>query len=179
MSDSEIREGMKRSGIPDFVVPTTLPKEGHQDVRDLIQTRAYMHNSLMFGFYTYWQRSSSVTKARRTFYLIAKEMYLSGVKVYCTSLAGLVEALTTQDYSYEAYAMDNVDMIFVSDFYEDQAPCPLTPAESSRVRAWARAVFEDGRAVSFLGDSPPDRCGSWWPDSFMRFIAEHSLVVKL
>lgn len=170
---------MKRSGIPAFVIPTTLPKEGHPEIREMIQSGAYRHNGEMYGFYLFTQRDTSVTKARRVFYLIAKELFLSGVKVYCVSLSDLIDAFNAEEYNGHAYACDNVDMVLLTDFYESGAPNPMTPQDSSRLRAWMRNRFEEGKAVSLLSDAPLDRCDGWWPASFLRYLAEHTISIQL
>jgi hypothetical protein len=173
-NDKSILAGLKQSGIPEFVYATTLVKEGRADIREIISTKGYQHNGQLYGFYVFTQRNSSVTKARRVFYLIAKEMFLSGVTVYCISMPNLVAALNASDYSVAANAIDNVQMVFVTDFFEDEAICPLTPTDAGRVRSWVRDKFELGGAVSLLSDASLERCGAWWSNAFLRFLSEHT-----
>jgi len=174
-----IAAGLRQSGVPEFVFTTTLVKESQPELREMIATSAYRHNGQLYGFYLFTQRTTSVTMARRVFYLIAKELFLSGVTVYCTSLADLNDTLGDGEYTSASAGVHSAEVVFVTDFYEDGSACPLDPAEASRVRAWVRSKFERGQAVSFLGDMPLDRCSAWWPSSFLRFIAEHTLPKQL
>jgi hypothetical protein len=178
-NDKSILAGLKQSGIPEFVYTTTLVKEGKADIREVIASKGYQHNGQLYGFYVFTQRNSSVTKARRVFYLIAKEMFLSGVTVYCVSMPNLVAALNANDYSVAANAIDNVQMVFVTDFFEDDAICPLSPGDAGRVRSWVRDKFEVGGAVSFLSDASLERCGAWWSNAFLRFLSEHTISNQL
>lgn len=178
-ADRSIAVGLKMSRIPEFVFPTTLVKEGQQPLREIVANKTYRHNGQLYGFFLYANRDGSVTKARRIFYLVAKEMFLSGNTVYCLSMSDLVAALTTNDYSTDSAAIDNVQTVFVTDFFEDATVSPMSPQEAGIVRAWVRRKFEGGGAVSFLSDADIMNCKSWWPESFLRFLQEHTLVHRL
>lgn len=175
-SDEEIKQGLKASGVPESVFSTTLPREGAEDLRELIVTHALVQTTSAKGVFVYNKSKTSAVQARKVFYLIAKEMYLSGTTVGCLPLSRLVEFLNADDYVGEAARIDRVRVVFLLDFYEEGASFPLSPQDAARVRAWVRSRFESGGAVSFLSDAPVDRCSGWWPMSFLGFINENAFV---
>jgi hypothetical protein len=175
-TDEEIKRGLKASGVPESVFSTTLPREHAEELREMIVTKTLVSFSEARGVYIYPKTKTNTVQARRIFYLVAKELYLSGVTVACLSLSRLVELLNSEDYVGEAVRVDRVRVVFLLDFYEEGAPFPLSPQDAAKVRAWVRSRFESGAAVSFLSDAPVDRCSAWWPVSFLGFINENSFV---
>lgn len=168
--DDEIKSGLKNAGIPESVFSTTLLKEDMPLLREAIARGSLVRPASASGVYVYPLRKESTLQARRVFYTVAKELFLSGVTVYCLPLSRLIEALRSDELTGEVTRVEKARMVMVLDFYENGAGFPLDASESAHVRAWARRRFEAGKAVSFLSDSPVDQCSSWWPASFLGFI---------
>lgn len=176
--DEEIRAGLLGSGVPDMVLRTTLCKEGAHDLRGIVSGKV-LDGQEARGLYVYPKNKNSVMRARRLFYLTAKELFLSGTTVCCLPLTRLMSAITTEDFVGEASRVERVRMVFATDFYEEGAGFPFSTHDSAKLRAWVRQKFELGSAVCFLADADLDHCTSWWPQSFTGFIADHSLVYQV
>lgn len=171
--DEEIRMGLRDAGIPEMVFSTTLAKENQPTLREAVVQHTLVRPSSVTGVFAYPAKKANTTQARKVFYLIAKELYLTGTSVVCLPLSRLLEALTSDEMTLEASKVDQVRMVFILDFFEEGAPFPLSAGDAARIRAWVRRMFEDGRGVSFLSDVPPDRCSAWWPQSLMGFINDN------
>lgn len=169
--DDDIRQGLSAAGIPAVAMSTTLPKEGAPQLRQLIVEGVLRPPR---GVFLYPKSKTKASAARTLFYLVAKELFLSGVSVYCIPLSRLVSLLSNYDSEDEnaAAMVDRVRAVFVLDFFEDGAPFPLQAWEAAKLRSWIRARVEAGVSVSFLSDSSPDRCGLWWPSSFMGYVCD-------
>lgn len=174
--DDEIRLGLKAAGIPESVYSTTLVIENAQPLRDMITSRSLMRPSGATGVFVTPTKGAEAMRARRIFYLLAKELFLSGTTVCCLPATRLIEALNSDDYSGEAMLVDKVKAVFVTDFFEDGAPFPFTALDAAKIRAWVRQRYERGDAVSFLSDAPAARCTQWWPISFLGFISDHTVA---
>lgn len=174
--DEEIRLGLKSAGIPESVFGTTLAKENAMSLREMVTQHALVQPTRATGLYVYPSKRTEALRARKLFYLLAKELFLSGSTVCCLPITRLIEALNSDEYSGEAMLIDKVRMVFVLDFFEEGAPFPFTAFDAARIRTWVRQRYETGNAVSFLSDSPLDRSASWWPQSFLGFIGDHTVA---
>lgn len=178
--DEEIRQGLKDAGIPEMVFGTTLVKEEMQTLRTLVETNALVSATTAKGLFLHAKNRASISQARKVFYLVAKELFLSGATVFCLPLSRLIEVMnSTEDTSEMARDTSRIykaRMVFVLDFYEDGTPFPFQAHDAVRVRTWVRSRFEAGNGVSFLSDSAFDRCAAWWPPSFMGFIGDNVLI---
>ena len=175
--DDEIKSGLRNAGIPESVFSTTLLKEELPQLREMIAGGSLVRPTSARGVYMYPKRKDSVLQTRRAFYTVAKELFLSGITVYCLPLSRLVEALRSEELTGEATRVEKARMVLILDFYENGAGFPLDASESAHVRAWARRRFEAGHGVSFLSDAPLEQCVPWWPASFLGFIND-SVVVQ-
>lgn len=174
--DDEIRLGLRNSGVPELVFGTTLAKENAPELRELIVAKTLVRPSSARGLYLYPKTKTGTVQARKLFYLVAKELFLSGVTVCCIPLSRLMEAINADDLVGEAARVERVRMVFVLDFYEEGAGFPFAPHDATKLRAWVRHRFEAGNAVSFLSDSAVDRCLPWWPQSFLGFISDNVII---
>ncbi len=174
--DDEIRMSLRNSGVPELVFGTTLAKEEAPELRELITSSTLVRPTSARGLYLYPKTRTATVRARKLFYLVAKELLLSGVTICCLPLSRLMEALDSDDVVGEAARVERVRMVFVLDFYEEGAGFPFSPSEAARLRAWMRRRFEAGNAVSFLSDSALDRCVPWWPQSFLGFISDNVVI---
>jgi len=174
--DDEIRLSLRNSGVPELVFSTTLAKEEAPELRALITGGALVRPASASGIYLYPKTRTSTVRARKLFYLVAKELLLSGVTICCLPLSRLMEALNADDFVGEAARVERVRMVFLLDFYEEGAGFPFSPSDAARLRAWVRHRFEAGNAVSFLSDSAIDRCIPWWPQSFLGFISDNVIT---
>lgn len=174
--DEEIRAGLRGAGVPEMVFGTTLLKEDAPELRALVVDHVLVRSSSARGLYIYPKNRNSVSQARRLFYLVAKELFLSGTTVCCLPLTRLAEALVSDEVSGEAAKIERVRMVFVLDFYEEGAGFPFDAQNAARLRAWVRRRFEAGGAVCFLSDAATDRCTTWWPPSFLGFISDNAII---
>lgn len=175
--DDEIRQGLRNAGVPEMVFGTTLLREEAPELRELITSQSLVRPSSARGLFLYPKAKGTTGKARKLFYLVAKELFLSGVTVFCIPLTRLMETLTSfDDINGDASRLERVRVVFILDFYEEGAGFPFSTQDAARLRAWVRQRFEAGNAVSFLSDSAPERSLPWWPQSFMGFIHDHTAV---
>ena len=82
----------------------------------------------------------------------------------------------SDEYAGDSIYIEDVRMVFILDFYEEGAPFPYSPMIAAKIRAWIRAKFEGGGAVSFLSDGPLDKALAWWPQSLLGFINDHTMI---
>lgn len=169
---SGIKASLAKAGIPDAAITTTLPLMGREDIRSYIAKRGYIGETGLQGYYVYPQVVGDTAKARKVFYVTAKEMMLSGVQVYCIPLVRLVQRLTDDsgdsDTDYELNFIESSQMLFVLDFYEREVPFPLSPWQAAVVRNWIKERIESKLAVSLLGDKRLEDCSDWWPSPFLN-----------
>lgn len=173
--DEEIRQGLRMAGVPEGVFKKTLVTENAKELRDMITGGALIRNGSTVGVFVHPSKLSEAARARNVFYLLAKEMFLSGTTVYCIPVIRLLEALAATDHSHESMMLEKVRMVFITDFYEAGAPSPFSPGDAGRLRLWVRSRFEEGRGVSFLADTPMAKASAWWSDGFLGFIGGNTV----
>ena len=169
---------LKQSGIPDWVIPTTLVKEKQPDLRSFFASQAYVADTgLWRGVYIHPKRPAADVQARKVFYLAAKEAALYRLQVYVTSLPRLVMALCEEEDAEvsDLSAVERVKTLWVTGFYEQGAPFPLTPWQAARLRGWVLDRYESGRPVSWLADRPLAETTAWWSGSFISMLQEHTV----
>ncbi len=176
----QIKQGLEISGVPPIVYKTTLVLEGHQKLRDMILVNQFFNDDAETkGFFVY---GSSPTNTRKIFYLIAKELFLSGMSVYCISLLNLMEELDSQEITKVTNSVDQSKCIFILDFFEDDAAFPFTPLQAWKLRAWVKDKFNKTGMVCFLSDVRLIKCVDWWPKQFLTYlrenIIEYEVIVK-
>jgi hypothetical protein len=174
--DEEIKLGLKAAGVPEITFSTTLVKEQAAGLRDIIKDRQLIRARQTMGVFLHPKTKSEHARTRRLFYLFAKELFLSGTTVFCIPLSRLLAAIMSDDMEGDALMVEQVRMVLLLDFYEEGVAFPYSNADAAKLRAWVRARFEKGMAVSFLSDAPPDRCITWWPSSFIGFISDNTLT---
>ena len=172
--DDEIRHGLKTAGVPDSVFSTTLVKEGQDKLRQYIIDRVLSRKGIWL-----YAKPRLAASARKTFYLLAKELFLSGTTVCCIPLSRLADALNSDEFFGEAVMVERVKAVFILDFYESGAGFPLDAYNASRVRTWIRSKIESGGVVSLLSDTTPDKCTDWWPTSFMGYLTDATISHEL
>lgn len=175
--DEEIRQGLHAAGVPDYAMWTTLALEKESVLHSMVSERALIREGAPSrGVFMFPSPRASSTKARKLFYLVGKELFLTGKTVCCLTLTKLADVLRGEDFGWDAPPIDRVRMVMLLDFYEHGAGFPLETADAARLRAWIRNKFEAGGAVSCLSDSPVERCSAWWPSSFLGFVTENSII---
>lgn len=175
--EDDIRSAIRSARIPSSVLSTTLPKEGENALRDYVLHRRYKRNSEYLGIYLYPSTLAVSAKARKAFFLVAKEMILSRVSVYCTTLSDLAKHLS-YDYDDDD-GIESADVLFIADFYEQGAPMPLDAKFSAMVRSWIRGRLEKGKGICLLADSSPNLIETWWPSSFRTIIEGYLEVFRI
>lgn len=168
--DEEIRQGLRAAGVPEGVFKKTLKTENAEPLREMITSGAFVRDGATTGIFLHPSKRTEAARARTIFYLLAKEMFLSGTTVYCIPVIRLLEAMNGTDHTMESMMLEKVRMVFITDFYEEGAPFPFSAQDAGRLRLWVRSRFEEGKGVSFLSDTPLARAGSWWSEGFLGFI---------
>jgi hypothetical protein len=163
--DTEIKKGLSSAGIPKSAWGTTLPKLGQESLRKAIQDKVFFADDPR-GAWVYADPRHA-NHARQVFYVLAKEMFLTGTTVHCVSLLPFSNMLADDGEIPET--IERCKMLFILDFYEAGCACPYNDEIAARLRYWIRARFEQGMAVSFLSDSPI-ALAEWWPTSMLNFI---------
>lgn len=176
ISDEQIQKGLDNSCIPKFVCGTTLLKEEAPDLRKIVAERLLVRPTGLRGVFMHPKSKGTTEKARRLFYVLAKELHLSGISVHCIPAFRLVEHLSSQEFSVEMERVDSVKIVFILDFYEKGAPNPYSPHQSALLRTWLRERFESGKAACFLSDVPLEASAAWWADSIIGFIGDNTLI---
>lgn len=109
MAVSDIIQKMRGANMPRFVYDTTLPKAGHQALRDEIQGKLYKtpegYRSYVLAPAKASQRSTMTVEAAA---LMGKELLLSGVSAFYQPLAGLLREVRLQNYMAERPPMSPV-----------------------------------------------------------------------
>lgn len=172
--NTEIRAGLLSAGIPTYAHKTTLPMEGCQFLRDLVLSKECFLEPAK-GVWLY-SDSLVASKARRVFYTLGKELYLSGTKVACIALHEFAKSLVEYDVSE---VVDRAQMVLLLDFYERGAGKPYSDETATFMRYWIRKRFEVGKPVSFLSDTPISEVADWWPPSLVGFLQDRTISFEV
>lgn len=182
-----IEQALRDVGIPKMAMGSTLPLRGYADLRDRIRQRSYVKTgddgSYYEGFAVHATSLESYPLARQVFFLLAKEMSLSGERVVCTDLLEIVRLLEDAEVDLKKYdALRDADMVFIMPFYEgspvDNPVC--TRLHNYLFTKWMREVFDSGKGVSvFTGTTPLPKTSSWWSQELLHLAAKRTAIIKI
>ena len=158
---------LREAGIPREAIATTLAKEKRMDLREYIQNKAYDTKPI----------ASVVGLDRLPFYLTAKEMALSGFRVYCCELVDIHTALFSErdEADQIAATIEDAQVIAISGFYEQEgnvAPF-LNPYESAYFRSWFMRKVNAGVKVILQVEMDVAFAGTWYSGALLHFIGKH------
>lgn len=182
IEQDNIRRLLRQSGVPDWVIPTTLQKEKQMPLREFYQTAAYLSgDGLWRGVYVHPGRPGADAQARKVFFLAAKEAALLGLQVYVLSLTRLVMALCDDPdgHTNDGAAIDTVKTLWVTGFYEHGVPFPLSPWQAARLRSWVLERYESGNSISWLADKPLSETSPWWNGAFIGMLQGHTVTFSV
>lgn len=167
MGEEHTLTRLREAGIPREAIATTLAKEKRMDLRGFVEGKGYESKPII----------SIVGIDRLPFYLTAKEMALSGFRVYCCELVDIHTALFSDKDEADQIAatLEDAQVIAISGFYEEAglvAPF-FTPYESAYFRSWFMRKVNAG--VKFILQTETDIVFSekWYSGALTRFISKH------
>lgn len=156
---------LREAGVPREAIATTLVKEKYPKLRAYIQDKRYEDRPIC----------AIASTDPMPFYLVAKEMALSGFSVYCCELVDIHTALFTERESAEQIndTLENVQVICISGFYETTGHTGqfFTAYEAAYFRSWFMRKVYAGVKFVLLADHPVDCSGEWWSGGLLRFIS--------
>ena len=173
---ADIKKQLTEMGVPAYVHRTTLLKEGREDLREWIKTESYENEAEVrrVGVSMYPGAKCKVSYLRTVFYLLAKELCLSGLNVRCASLSDLA----LMEEAGELHLLYGLEFLFITDFYEEGAAMPLLPEMAMHIRTLIRTVIENGNAVCTLSDVDLKSC-DWWPPNILSLLEERNEVLRI
>ncbi len=166
------------AGISRPALATTLPIQGRQDLRDMIQHEQYLtEDGTPKNLIFLSPQDSDVERSVLLLNLVAKEMYLSKMKVVMISMQEVME-----DYTQRCVD-STVDYVFLPGFYdpvEGNLTTYGTPQETARIfktlRFW-HYQWNIGIAVFVYGRWEDST--RWWPTSMLEFLRRGSVVATV
>lgn len=174
-ANNEIKMGLRMAGVASFADYTTLAKENETELRQMVTERQLVKKSGTTGIALSPKHAKDAAKVRKIFFLVAKELFLSGHTVLCASLSDVIALLKSEDITQQSVLLDTAEMLFILDFYEDGAPFPAEAAEAAMVRTLVRQRLDKNLGISVLSDAPLSKAHTWWPLSFLGIIEEHTV----
>lgn len=160
---------LREAGIPREAIGTTLAKEKRMDLRGYIQGKAYEEKPIV----------SIVGIDRLPFYLTAKEMSLSGFRVYCCELVDIHTALFSDrdEADQIAATLEDAQVVAISGFYDEAGKVSqfLTPYEAAYFRSWFMRKVHTGVKFILQVEAGVSFAESWYSGALLRFIAKHGV----
>lgn len=168
MQNEEIVARLRSAGVPREAFSTTLVKERCQELRDYVENGGYKDKSILY-FYG--------VEAELPFYLTAKELVLAGHSVFCCSLVDIHTALFSDDDDSFSGPLNAANFVAINGFYDvgGRSEPFYTPYESAYFASWLVRNHQGGKRFLLLGNEELSLASSWWPATFVRYIAKRSL----
>ncbi len=178
-TDDDIRSRLLSAGVPEEALSTTLLREGHTELREVISKKLYSSSRLLFfGQAVQPTGGGSICRgAALAFYLAAKEMVLLGESVYCCSLVDLHDALYGQDKDNVAPFVDSADYVAIRDFYDPggRGEPYFTPYEASHFASWLiKRHSREGKGFLLHSGSPLAGIDRWWTNAMVGYLQAKS-----
>lgn len=177
MGSKELKAALKRAGIPSSYITTTLPREGHQELRSWIDNEVFIHEAGIKGVTFISATPATFSKARRVFFVFAKEMVISGYSVVVHDMVSVLELSQTPVVSAKNLR-SGYDFIFIPDFAEGGASAPFDGETALKVRTFLRKLIDYGVGICTLSDRP-QAAGQWYPDSLLALMSENSFAYPI
>lgn len=165
-----IVKALDDAGVPPFVHGLTLLSEGYDTLRGNVKAGRV-------GNLIVYPQGKAHVKARKAFYLYAKELFLSGICVHCVSLYNLGMALKG-DHPNLLENIRGAEHLFVADFF-NKGVAPSEAAGARAVAAYLLKRFERELKISVFADTSPQTWHAWWPASLVAALEENATVLSV
>lgn len=168
-------------GVPREAIATTLAKEGFAAMREYVANDGYADRRIVYVYPKDCSSMKQIDKATLAFYLLSKELALSGKKVYCCSLVDVARVFLTDsdDSDIEAmrFSLESADMIAIRGFHDAGGRVEqfLTPYQIAWVGSWLYRHHRADKGLVLLGAAPLETALDWWPASTLAFLSKHSI----
>ena len=185
MSKEQVIAKLRAAGVPREAFSTTLAKEGMDDIRAYVTGREEDAKRMLYLYQTQTRSTLYSEKAELAFFLLAKELVLSGEDVFCCDLVNVHTALfKDDDEATEFYSrLDNINSGFIAirHFHDKGGKVEqfMTPYESAYFASWLIRKFQDGVGFILLGGAPIMEAVDWWPASFLGYLRSRSIVFEV
>lgn len=155
---------LRAAGIPREAIGTTLLKENRPDLRAYIQDGQHEDKPI----------AVIVSRDLLPFYLVGKELSLSGFAVHCCELVDIHTALFSDKPDAEQIAdtLEEANVICISGFYETEgrvAPF-FTDYEQAYFRSWFMRRVNNGTKFVLQMQEGTSSASAWWSAALVRFI---------
>lgn len=182
MGLSDVGRGMEACGVSRAAIASSLASEGHTEMREFVMEGLYEVDPDYDTFTcinVYGQKNTDPSALRLAFNLLAKELHLSRAEVRVMDLQTLIGILRGDNERWVQADLMALDMLFVTDFYEDGAPYPLDAYDSMLLRAFIRRFVEECSGFCSMTDIPLVKCTKWYPQNFLTYLANKSIQFKV
>lgn len=184
MSDEAIRARLRAAGIPREAFATTLAKAGYSSLREYVANRVYSVTQIAYLFPKPSPRSTEYNEnPELAFYLLAKELLLSGLEVHCCDLIDVRTALLSdsEDGGDLLSVLEAADVVAIRGFHDKGGRCEpfLTPFDSAYVASWLIRMHRNGTVLVLLGAAPLMEAKDWWPTSLLGYIRSRSILFEV
>lgn len=171
MNNEAIIAKLRSAGVPRDTFSTTLLKQKCQELRDYVEGSS--DKSILYVY---------PHSAELPFYLVAKELNLSGTNTFCCSLVDVHTALfkDSEEASDIASSLDKADAIAVSYFYDEGGRTEpfFTPYEVAYFSSWFIRKHQNGTGFVLLGANDLPWAEAWWPASFISYIRNRCVTYR-
>jgi len=185
MNNEQIKAQLRNAGVPREAFNTTLVKEDMADLRAYVTERTPDSKRILYLHQAPSRTSQYSDKAELAFFLLAKELVLSGESVFCCDLVDVHTALFKENE--EAYAIaprlydSNSGFIAIRHFHDKGGKVEqfMTPYESAYFASWLIRRYQDGVGFILLGGSPIMEAVDWWPASFLGYLRSRAISFEV
>lgn len=185
MSKDQVIAKLRAAGVPREAFSTTLAKEEMGDIRVYVTGRGEDAKRIVYLYQNQTRATLYSEKAELGFYLLAKELVLSGEDVFCCDLVNVHSALFKDDDDstefYNRILGITSGFIAIRHFHDKGGKVEqfMTPYESAFFASWLIRKFQDGVGFILLGGAPIMEAADWWPASFLGYLRSRSIVFEV
>lgn len=186
MNDAEVKSRLRLAGIPSDTFATTLVKEGLVDLRQYVVAGGHTDKRIAYLYPQISRTSVYSHKLDLGFYLLAKELVLSGKRVFCCNLVDIHTALFKE--TEEAEMLDERlgpvgknEFIAIRGFHDLHGKVEqfMTPYEAAYFSSWLIRRHQDGGGFILQGAAPLMEAVDWWPASFLGYMRGRSVSFEV
>ena len=163
--------GLRSAGIPREAIATTLVRVGRGDIRGYITDRRYEEAPVAI----------LIDDELLNFYLLAKEMHLSGRSAFCCSLADIHAALFSEkeEFEYLRHTLDSADVIAIPGFYEVTGNSAqfMDNMDIAYFRSWMNRRLGAGTVFILQWEADITIDNTWWPWPFVKYLRNKGVVM--
>jgi hypothetical protein len=182
VDNDKIKNLLKSAGLPKEVFSTTLVKQGMEELREYITGKVFEQRPVVYIYpeiHTKKDIESSRDKAELAFYLLLKELVLSGQQTFSCQLVDVHTALFKEtDEAENISTRMGTQFLGVSRFVESgEKPGQFfTPYEIAYFNSWVYRRVNDEKGLVLLGDCSLSNCDKWWPTSMVAYLRKHAVT---